>query len=66
LWTFGIFYCHLVFCFQSGILHQEKSGPGGVAKWTSHPPQEQEDMGSNSTRVYVFQGKIVPSAVVYK
>jgi hypothetical protein len=25
--------------------------PGGVAQWTSHLPQEQEDPGSNPARV---------------
>jgi hypothetical protein len=25
--------------------------PGGVVQWTLHPPQEQEDPGSNPTRV---------------
>jgi hypothetical protein len=25
--------------------------PGGVAQWTSHPPQEQEDPGLNPARV---------------
>jgi hypothetical protein len=25
--------------------------PGGVAQWTSHPPREQEDPGSNPARV---------------
>jgi hypothetical protein len=25
--------------------------PGGVAQWTSHPPQEQEGPGSNPARV---------------
>jgi hypothetical protein len=25
--------------------------PGGVAQWTSHPPQEQADPGSNPARV---------------
>jgi hypothetical protein len=24
--------------------------PGGVAQWTSHPPQEQEDPGSNPAK----------------
>jgi hypothetical protein len=30
--------------------------PGGVAQWTSHPPQEQEDRrpGSNPDRVLGF------------
>jgi hypothetical protein len=32
--------------------HNEIVGsPGGVAQWTSHPPQEQEDPGSNPARV---------------
>jgi hypothetical protein len=25
---------------------------GGVAQWTSHPPHDQEDPGSNPARVY--------------
>jgi hypothetical protein len=25
--------------------------PGGVAQWTSHPPQEREEPGSNPARV---------------
>jgi hypothetical protein len=28
--------------------------PGGVAQWTSHPPQEQEDPGLNPARVWGF------------
>jgi hypothetical protein len=28
--------------------------PGGVAQWTSHSPQEQEDPGSNPARVKSF------------
>jgi hypothetical protein len=39
--------------------------PGGVAQWTSHPPQEQEDPGSNPARVKSFLGKH-SSAVLYK
>jgi hypothetical protein len=27
------------------------NSPGGVAQWTSHPPQEQEDLGLNPARV---------------
>jgi hypothetical protein len=29
-------------------------GPGGVAQWTSHLPQEREDPGSNLARVQGF------------
>jgi hypothetical protein len=28
----------------------ENKCPGGVAQWTSHPPQEREDPGSNPAR----------------
>jgi hypothetical protein len=28
--------------------------PSGVAKWTSHPPQEQEDPGSNPASAVVY------------
>jgi hypothetical protein len=28
--------------------------PGGVAQWTSHPPQKQEDPGSNPARAKDF------------
>jgi hypothetical protein len=31
-----------------------ESRPGGVAQWTSYPPQEREDPGSNPARVKVF------------
>jgi hypothetical protein len=30
------------------------SAHGGVAQWTSHPPHEQEDPGSNPARVLGF------------
>jgi hypothetical protein len=40
--------------------------PLGVVQWTSHPPQEREDPGSNPARVHVrFLGKH-SSAVIYK
>jgi hypothetical protein len=32
--------------------------PADVAQWTSHPPQEQEDPGSNPARVKGFKGII--------
>jgi hypothetical protein len=42
-----------------------QAGPGGVAQWTSTPPQEQEDPGLNPSRVKGFLGNH-SSAVVYK
>jgi hypothetical protein len=40
---FGIFYGYLVFVMA--VAH------GGLAQWTSHPPQEREGPGSNPARV---------------
>jgi hypothetical protein len=36
------------------VLNELNKGPGGVAQWTSHPPQEREDPGSNPARVYIL------------
>jgi hypothetical protein len=33
------------------VKNQGSTCLGGVAQWTSHPPQEQEDPGSNPARV---------------
>jgi hypothetical protein len=37
--------------FWDKYIHKYQNCPGGVAQWTSHPPEEQEDPGSNPARV---------------
>jgi hypothetical protein len=31
---------------------------GGAAQWTTHPPQEQKDPGSNPARALDFRGNV--------
>jgi hypothetical protein len=42
-----------IFCLlgHESLSNEDLGSPGGVAQWTSHPPQEQEDPGSNPARV---------------
>jgi hypothetical protein len=48
-----IFAVYRAKCKKSPRFNQGSKivSPGGVAQWTPHPPQEQEDPGSNPDRV---------------